>query len=300
MTWNTAHVTPAALRKLLDADHGCDLTVLVRDNASTDGTVDAIARQVPEARIDVGTENLGFAAGVNSLMARSTSPWLFVLNPDAWPLPGAIGNLVRAGLEHPRAAAVAPRLEHPDGRLQHSSYPFPSVRLAATVAFRWNRLPRQRADDLLLEGAWMHDRPRIVDWAFGAALLLRREAIESVGGFDERFFMYAEDLEWCWRAHRKGWHVWFEPSAVVRHVANVSGQQRFGSRRTRAHVHNALRFFAREHGILRATAWWALTVAGVAKRWLGAAARRERDRERYWRREAIAHLAAPVTRERRG
>lgn len=299
VTWNTVDVTPQALRELLDTDQGCDLRVLVRDNASTDGTVEAVSRAVPEAEIDAGRDNLGFSGGVNTLIARSEAPWLFLLNPDAWPLPGAIRALVESAEAHPRAAAVAPRVELPDGSLQHTTHPFPSLRVAATVAFAWNRIPRERADDLLLEGSWNHDRPRSVDWAHGAALLIRREALREIGGLDERFFMYAEDLEWCWRARRRGWEIRFEPSAVVRHHVNISGRQQFGDLRTRAHLHSALRFYRRAHGLAPAIAWWGINLSGAGVRWLEARRRGERSRARYWRNYAAALVTAGVGRQTR-
>jgi N-acetylglucosaminyl-diphospho-decaprenol L-rhamnosyltransferase len=228
VTWNTAEVTAAALRRLLDTDQGADITLLVRDNASSDDTLEVLARDVPEADVEAGAENLGFSGGVNTLLRRSTAPWFFLLNSDAWPDPGAIGRLVRAVQMHPKAGAVVPRLEYPDGRLQHSTQPFPSLRVAATAAFSWDRLSPDRADELFLEGAWMHDRPRRIDWAYAAAMLIPRPALEAIGGFDERFFFYAEDLEWCWRAHTLGWELWFEPSAVVRHLESASGTQLYG------------------------------------------------------------------------
>ena len=96
VTWNTAELTAEALRRLLDTDQGCTLRLLVRDNASTDGTAGVLNERVPEAEVDAGTENLGFAAGVNTLLARSTAPWVLLLNSDAWPEPGAIGALVES------------------------------------------------------------------------------------------------------------------------------------------------------------------------------------------------------------
>jgi GT2 family glycosyltransferase len=210
VSWNTAELTAAALRRLMDSDQGCDMRLLVRDNGSSDGTPELLQKEVPEAEIDAGSENLGFAAGVNTIISRSAAPWLFLLNSDAWPAPGAIGRLVEAMAERPRAALVAPRVERPDGTLEHSTFPFPSLRLAATMAFWRKRLSHARADELMLEGDWAHDRSRQVDWAVGAALLMRREALDDVGGFDERYFMYVEDVEWAWRARRKGWEIWFE------------------------------------------------------------------------------------------
>lgn len=299
VTWNTADVTTAALRRMLDSDQGVDIRLLVRDNASSDGTVDVIARNVPEAEIDAGAENLGFSGGVNTLLRRSTAPWFFLLNSDAWPLEGAIGRLVRAAATHPRAAAVVPRIEYPDGTLQHTTHPFPSVQIARTVAFRRDRLSQQQADELFLEGAWHHDRPRRVDWAYGAAMLMPRAAIDSVGGLDERFFFYAEDLEWCWRAHTLGWEIWFEPSAVVHHLENTSGAQLYAGARTRAHMRNSLRFYRRAHGTPSALAWWALNTAGGALR-VGRALR-DRDRAglRAWTNFVRAQVGSVFARERR-
>jgi GT2 family glycosyltransferase len=292
VTWNTAALTTQALRSLLDTDQGCELRVLVRDNASTDGTTEEVRRIVPEAELDAGAENLGFAAGVNTIIRRSTAPWLFLLNSDAWPEPGAIARLLTAATEHPRAAAVAPLLLRPDGDLEHSTFPFPSLRLAAVMAFARGRISRRTAERMLLEGAWMHDRPRAVDWAVGAALLMRRDALQDVGPLDERFFMYVEDLEWCWRARRKGWEIRFDPGAVVRHVGNVSGAQRYGDGRTAAYLANTYRFFRDEHGPVSAAAYRALNLAGVSLRYLRARAARDPAKAGYWRSVLDAHRAA--------
>jgi GT2 family glycosyltransferase len=279
----------------MDSDQGAALRLLVRDNRSTDGTPELLKERVPEADVDAGSENLGFAAGVNTLLARSTAPWILLLNSDAWPEPGAIGRLVEAAHAHPRAAAVAPRLERPDGTLEHSTHPFPSVRLAATMAFARKRLSRERAGELMLEGDWAHDRPRRVDWAVGAALLLRREAVTAIGGLDERFFMYVEDLEWCWRGSKRGWEIWFEPSAVVRHVGNASGAQRYGAERTKTYTTNAYAFYEREHGRLATIAYRGLNLAGSGLQYLKARRSHDQDLAQYWR----AQIAANLARERK-
>ena len=291
VTWNTRDLTVDALRRLLDSDQGCELRLLVRDNASSDGTPLAVAEHVPEADLDAGTENLGFAAGVNRLLERSTADWFLALNSDAWPEPGAIGRLVEAATAHPRAAAVAPRIERPDGTLEHSTHPLPSLGVAAVYATGGDRwLPSGRLDRLLLEGHWHHDEPRDVGWAVGAALLMRRAAVEEVGGFDERFFMYAEDLEWCWRARQRGWTIRFEPGAVVRHVGNASGQQGYGAHRTAAYLRNTYRFYASEHGLPATAAFRALNAVAAARRWAGARWRAEDGRARYWADQLRAHL----------
>ena len=273
VTWNTASLTASALRRLMDSDQGATLRLLVWDNGSTDDTVETLSRLVPEAELEAGTENLGFAAGVNRILARSTAPWVFLLNSDAWPEPGAIGRLIETARRHPRAAAIAPRLEFPEGGLQHSTFPFPGLRIASISALKRRRVGRTRGDELMLEGFWMHDRPRTVDWAIGAALLIRREALDDAGFFDERFFMYVEDLEWCWRASRRGWEIHFEPAALVRHVGNASGA-RDEAARTRANLSNVYRFYRREYGGFSSFAYRGLNLVGASMRYLAAVRRR--------------------------
>jgi GT2 family glycosyltransferase len=290
VTWNTKVLTVTSLRRLLDTDQGCSIRLLVHDNASSDGSADAIAREVPEAELEAGSENLGFAGGMNRLIARSDAPWFFALNPDAWPREGAIGRLVSAAKEHPDAAAVAPRLERPDGTLEHSTLPFPSLRVAAATALGPRFVSHERGDQLMLAGRWAHDRPRDVDWAVGAALLIPRRALDEVGPFTERFFMYVEDLEWCWRARRRGWSIRFEPSAVVVHVGNAAGAQRYGERRTRTYMENTYAFYRGEHGVLSAVAYRALNIAGSARGLLWAKRSGRAGDIAYWRRELRAHL----------
>lgn len=287
VTWNTAELSVACLRRLLDTDQGVRLRLLVRDNGSKDGTAAAIAAQVPEAELDAGDENIGFAAGMNRLWRRGRARWFLALNSDAWPEPGAIAALVEAGESLSTAAAVAPRIERPDGTLEHSTHPFPSVRMALLHALggRW-WLPERVLEREMLEGHWEHDRSRRVDWAVGAALLMRRRALEDIGGFDEGFFMYAEDLEWCWRAYCAGLDVLFEPSARVRHVGNASGAQAFGSRRVEVETASLLRFYSRAHGRVDTLAYRWISAVACAELWLAARLRRDHSAAERWSREA--------------
>jgi GT2 family glycosyltransferase len=290
VTWNSREVTVDALQWLLDSDQGCDVRLLVRDNGSGDGTPEAVRERFPDVELDAGAENLGFAGGMNRLIARSDAPWFFPLNSDAWPEDHCLATLVRSAEAQPRAAAVAPLLLRPDGTLEHSTFPFPSPRVALTVATGSTRLVRHRGDELFLENVWMHDRPRNVDWAVGAALLMRREALDEIGPFDERFFMYVEDLEWCWRAHQCGWQIHFEPAAVVRHIGNVSGLARYGQRRTATYMANTYRFYAEEHGRPAMNVLRALNVAGAVRNLAAAKLARDQARADHWRLMVRAYM----------
>lgn len=277
VTYGARDVAMAAIGQLLDV--AGDARVLVHDNASPDGTADAIAAAHPSVEVHCNPVNVGFAAGMNQLLARSTAPWLLALNPDAWPEPGAIDRLVKAGDAHPRAAAVAPLVLRPDGALEHSVQPLPSLRVAAVCAIGgYERLLRR-------------DRPGDVGWAVGAALLLRRAAVADIGGFDERLFLFAEDLEWCWRAHERGWTIRFEPAAVVRHVGGASASPVYGRRRTRAHLHNTYRVFRQRRGRLATAAYRALNVLGCARLYVLARLRRDAAGRAESADQLRAHLA---------
>lgn len=273
VTWNTRELTLDAVDRLLAASTDVDLRVLLRDNGSTDGTAEAVGRRFPEIEVDVGA-NVGFACGVNTLLARSDAPWFLTLNSDAWPEQGAVRRLVEVASAHPRAAAVAPLLRRPEGAVEPSAHDLPSLAGALRTALR---PVRQRVPPHAHE----------VGWAVGAAVLLRRPAVDALGGFDASFFMYAEDLEWCWRARRAGWQVWLAPDAVVRHIGNASGAQRWGTSREQVAIANANAVTRRYLGRVKGNVWRSLNAAGAVR--AGAFARSADLRRFYWR-QVPAHL----------
>jgi GT2 family glycosyltransferase len=251
VTWNTRETTLQAIKALLAAAPD-GVRVFVRDNASDDGTAEAIAAAYPDVEVEAGDRNLGFAGGMNTILRRSTAPWLLLLNSDAWPEAAAITRLIACAGRHPRAAAVAPKLLRPDDRLEPSAWPFPSLRVTLASALRRDR------------NIWPHDVERRVDWAVGAAWLVRREALDQIGLLDESLFMYAEDLEWCWRARDAGWEVWFTPGAVVRHIGNQSGAQRFGADQPAAWIANSVAVYRRRHSRAATGLWRYANAASAA------------------------------------
>ena len=291
VTWNTKELSLTALRRIIDVTKGLDVRILVRDNGSSDGTAEGIAAELPEVDLDAGRENLGFGMGVNTLFARSDAPWFLLINSDAWPEPDAIERMLDTARVSPRAAVVAPKLVGVDDAVEESTLRFPSLRLVLVQLsglYRWKRV----GDRFLVPSAWRFDRRREVDWAVGAAWLVRRDALQDVGGFDERYVMYVEDLDWCWRAAARGWRVVFEPQAVVRHVGNASGAQRYGSERTAIWLHNTYFFYREAHGRASALAFRFLNVALAARLWLVARLRRDHSAAQRW----SAHLRGSARR----
>jgi GT2 family glycosyltransferase len=250
VTWNTRETTVNAIASLLAAEPAGTLRVLVRDNASSDGTAEAVAAAYPDVEVDAGDDNLGFAGGVNTILRRSKAPWCLLLNSDAWPEPGAISQLVECAERHPRAAAVTPRLLRPDGSPEVAAWPFPSVR--ATV-----RASRHAYNPLS-----EHETEHAVDWAIGAALLIRRAALQEIGELDESLFMYGEDLDWCWRARDAGWEIWLTPNAIVRHVGNASGVQRYGAQQAARWIPNSIVVYRRHNGVIATFVWQIVNAVG--------------------------------------
>jgi GT2 family glycosyltransferase len=263
VSWNTAELLDRCLRALPAALGDLDAEVVVVDNASSDDSADVAARHdVVLVRNDA---NEGYARGMNRALAGSTAPVLLALNPDTEPPPGSLAALVARLATEPDAAVVVPRLAYLDGQLQHSAYRFPSVALAAVVSFvppRWQRGAIGRR--WWLEGSAPHDRSGPVDWAIGAVHVVRRAALGDRPPYSERWFMYAEDMELCWRLRRQGWTTVLAADVTVPHASNAAGAQAWGSARAQRYWAASYDLYAQMRGAGAARAWAAVNTVGVS------------------------------------
>ena len=200
--------------------------VVIVDNGSSDGSVEMVHANYPFVVLCANKVNLGYGAAANQAIARCTAKYALLLNSDTLLRPGALRALTAYLDSHPRAAIVGPRLVNPDGTLQVSCYPFPTplnTFVGNTTLSRLIRyVPALRNHYLL---TWPHTSDRVVPWVKGAALAVRREAFEAVGGFDESFFMYSEETDLCYRLWSAGWQVHFAPVTSVVHIGGVSTMQ---------------------------------------------------------------------------
>ena len=232
VSWNTAALLGRCLDALPAALGDLRAEVVVVDNASADSSAQVADR--PGVQLVVNADNVGYARGMNQALAGTDAPVLIALNPDTVPPPGSLARLVDALHAAPRAGVVAPRLVHPDGRPQHSAYRFPSAALAAVVCFAPAALQRGRLGERFgLEAAAAPERAGPVDWAIGAVHVIRRAALDGGAPYTERSFMYAEDLELCWRLGRNGWRTELVTDVAVPHAANSAGAQAWGADRDR-------------------------------------------------------------------
>jgi GT2 family glycosyltransferase len=250
------------VERCLESVAGSGSEVIVVDHGSTDGTLELVRERFPEARI-LEQGNRGMGGGNNAGMRVAAGRYFLLLNSDAWVVGDAVERLVEFADANPQAAVVGPRLRNPDGTLQRSVRGFPTLWRLATEYFWLRKLaPRSDALNSFYGGSFDHESVREVDWLFGAVLLVRREAADAVGLFDEDFFMFSEEVDWLYRFRQAGWKVVFFPGAEFVHVGGAS----HGGQMYRENVRGHLRFFAKHHGLRQAERARKLLLAGVRLR----------------------------------
>lgn len=265
VSWNTRDLLLRCLESLAEDVRVGRAQVWVVDNGSADGSAQAARERAPWSEVVQLDENLGFGRAVNLVARRTHTPWIVCANADVSLEPGALETLL-AGGDDARVGAVAPRLILNDRTTQHSVYPLPT--LAFTLAFNLGlqRLAPGFGDRLCLEGYWNPERDRTVPWAIGAFLLLRRSAFDDVGGFDERQWMYAEDLDLGWRLHDGGWLTHYVPAAHARHEAGAATEVAFAGERVQRYMDATYAVLERRRGRAITTLTAAINVLGAAAR----------------------------------
>jgi N-acetylglucosaminyl-diphospho-decaprenol L-rhamnosyltransferase len=263
-----------------------DVPTVVVDNGSTDGTQAFVQERCPGIRL-LEQENAGLGAGWNRGIEETESRYVLILNADAWLTEGSLERLIGLANSRPDVAVVGPRLLNVDGSLQRSVRGFPTLwRLATEYLFLRKLAPRTGLFNAFYAGGFDHDRLYEADWVMGACLLVRREAIDQVGVLDTSFFLFGEEVDWCYRFRRGGWTVLFFPGAECVHVGGAS----HGGQLFRENLRGHLRFFAKHRGARQAERVRLVLRAGCALR--GALYRGERG---VMYREAAAWLGSAST-----
>jgi GT2 family glycosyltransferase len=232
----------ACLESLQAAPPPVNYRIVLVDNSPGDGTAAVIQEHFPEVEVLTNPANLGFAAANNRVLRTVSTPYIMLLNPDTEVQPGAISTLLTVLDRHPEVAAVGPRLLYPDGRYQHSAFRLPRFTQATLCFFELapidspqnGRYPEPTSAD-----------PRPVEHLLGACLLIRLEALRQIGLFDEQFFMYFEETDWCARAIRAGWQLWQVPAATVIH--HGGGTTRHVPEEMSLQFHRSQALFYRKH-----------------------------------------------------
>jgi GT2 family glycosyltransferase len=238
---------------------------VVVDNGSTDGSREMVMEEFPWARLVDNPGNPGYASACNRGLGATSEPYVFILNSDVEFLEDGMEEVLDYLDAHPDVGVLGPMLLNSDGTVQMSCRRFPSMMENAVHGFLGEVWP----DNPFTKSYQMKDmernEPRDVDWVSGAAMLLRRDAVEKVGGFDERYFMYVEDVDLCWRVKRAGYRVVYHPAfRLVHHIGRASSQQSL--RMLYRHHQSMFIFFRKRYRGWRGLALTPFVAVGLAAR----------------------------------
>lgn len=264
VNWNTRDILRDCLASVARHLTQVPLEVLVVDNASSDGSAEMVAREFPQVRLLRNSENVGFARANNQAMRAARGAYFLLLNSDTVLTDGSVAGLVREVQTQPEVGLAHCRLVFEDGRLQHTTYRFPTIGLALLEDFGlYKLLPRRRRGEILLGGYWDQGQERDVDWVAGAFMLLPRAVFERTGGFSEAYFMYGEDMEWCYRIRDAGWRIRYYPRASLTHLDHSSAAIRWGERRVAICIGRQVDIYELRHGRARAAVFRLVRTGGA-------------------------------------
>lgn len=251
VSWNVRDFLRACLRSIEPARADLSLEVIVVDGASHDGSVDMVRQEFPWVQVIACTENVGFPRGNNLGLAQANGRTLLLLNPDTELKPQALQTMVAYLDSHPDIGALGAQLLNSDGSLQSSRRRFPTF----TTALFESTWLEPYAPATVLRRFYALDLPddqiADVEWLTGACILAPRHVWEKVGGLDEAYFMYSEELDWCRRIYEAGWRVVYFPTAQVLHHVGKSSEQAVTARHLNFQ-RAKLRYFRKYHGRLAA------------------------------------------------
>ena len=250
VSWNVCELLQNCLYSVF-AQQGVALQLIVVDSASSDGSPEMVAELFPQVELIACETNVGFPHGNNIGLERANGRFILLLNPDTVLHDNALAKMVGYLAQNHSVGIVGPQLLNGDGSVQSSRRRFPTLRTAFFESTWLQPMAPQTVLDRYYVRDVADDKTAVVDWVMGACLMTRQEVVSQVGGLDEAYFMYSEELDYCRRVHQAGWQVVYYPQARVTHLSGKSSEQAV----TRRHINfnqAKLRYFRKYHGRLAA------------------------------------------------
>jgi GT2 family glycosyltransferase len=266
VSYNTRDLLRACLLSLEARRDEVELEIIVIDNDSTDGSAEMVKAEFPKVLLIEAGENLGYGRANNLGLKDANGRHFFVLNSDTEVQPRALRALVDFLDERPKAGAVTAQLILPDGSIQPSCATDPNLMKVFWEQTYLDRLfPNNKITGGYTMTHWNYDDVREVEQVAGAAVVIRREAWEQIGGFDPAFFMYFEDTDLCIRLRKAGWSIWFLPDARVHHKVGASSDKDWQLRARMVSSLNWSRYyyFSKRESTFRGNMLKALVVMGA-------------------------------------
>ena len=263
VNWNSGHYLRHCLDSVFSRSVSLSFEVFVVDNASSDDSLTGLKEQFPRVQWLENEENVGFARANNQALKQARGRYLLVLNPDTVILDDALEQMIRLMDAHPGVGIGACQLLNSDGTIQRSCRSFPTLWTLLWDAILLDALlPPNRVTGRYELRYWHHDSERDVDQPAGAFLMVRRELLASVGFMDERFFVYYEDVDWCFRAMQAGWRVVFWPAPKVLHHGGGSANSHYTHASALMHE-SMLKYFRKHYGVGASVLAQLISLAGA-------------------------------------
>jgi GT2 family glycosyltransferase len=245
INWNTRELLAKCIDSIEQTANGLNLEIIVVDNASGDGSQAMVQEKYPHVRLIANQENVGFAKANNQAMRVAGGDYFLLWNSDAFATPRAIQALLQLAEREPKAGIIGAQLRNADQTFQASHTLFPSqwqeflilTGLGRTLS--GNHYPSFGPEE--------EKGPQIVDYVEGACLMVRSQTYQEIGGLDEGYFMYAEEVDWCYSTREHGWQVWYQPQAKVIHLGGASSTGRRTHREADLY-RSRIRFFRKHYG----------------------------------------------------
>lgn len=226
VNWNTSDILRDCLSSIFEQTYNIEYEIIVVDNASTDGSVEMVRREFPQVVLIENSGNRGFAAANNQGIAVAKGRYVLLLNSDTIVLDNAIAKSVAFADANPEAAVAGCRVLNSDRTLQRTCFMFPSIlNMLLSSSYLYKLFPKSTFFGRERMTWWDRNDVREVDAVTGCFMLVKREAVEQVGLMDERFFMYGEETDWCYRFKQAGWKMVFTPDAEIIHLGGQSSKK---------------------------------------------------------------------------
>ena len=261
VSFNTRDLLRAALAAA-GASRGVSLEIFVVDNGSKDGSAEMVEREFPSVHLIRNADNRGFAAANNLAIRQAAGRYLLLLNPDTEVRPDTIAVLAGYLDAHPRTGICGPRILFPDGSFQSCGYRFPTV----LSEIRQSKNVNKALKAIVGPETFVADHPeaREVDWVDGACFMIRRSVVDQIGPLDEQYFLYAEELDWCFNARKAGWAIAAVPATeMVHHLGQSSSQT--SDRSLVYFMDTRLRYYRKNRGLAAALFVSFVYVAGCLR-----------------------------------
>lgn len=254
VNYNMGALVKACVESLLKLSLPKDSEIIVVDNDSHDNSVSLLRSDFPEITVIDNRVNVGLAAGVNRGVAEAKGQYYLILNPDIVALPGSVKTLVDYMEKHVDVGVAGAQLLSPNGKVQYSCFRFYRPQTILYRRTRWGKTPAGKEEiSRFLMKDFDRRQARAVPWIMGACMMARASAVRRVGGMDERFFLYFEDVDWCRRFWNSKWKVMYIPAAQFSHFHQRSSEggsplRLLTSRPVREHIKSAIKYFWKYRG----------------------------------------------------